>query len=98
LLNVSIWESIETLNAFTHLGKHACALERRGEWFDQEGTSPRYVPYWIPKGHVVTEKEVQERLDYLGRYGAMPYAFTFEQPFPCPYEPECTPAHRPGSP
>src|SRR5712664_2378456 len=43
LLNVSIWESIETLDAFTHQGKHAAALERRGEWFEQEGTSPNYV-------------------------------------------------------
>src|SRR5438874_1188185 len=62
LLNVSIWESIESLDAFTHQGKHAAALERRGEWFDQEGTGPRYVLYWIPKEHVVTEKEVEERL------------------------------------
>jgi hypothetical protein len=79
LLNVSIWESVETLDAFTHQGKHASALERRGEWFDQEGTSPRYVLYWIPKGHVVTEKEVCERLEHLGKYGASPHAFTFDQ-------------------
>ena len=25
--------------------------------------------------------EVKERLDYLGKYGATPYGFTFEQPF-----------------
>jgi hypothetical protein len=81
LLNVSLWESIESLDAFTHQGKHAAALERRGEWFEQEGANPRYVLYWIPKGHVVTEKEVQERLDYLGKYGPTPHAFTFEQRF-----------------
>src|SRR5262249_34687764 len=47
LLNVSIWESVETLDAFTHQGKHAAALERRGEWFDQEEARPGYVLYWI---------------------------------------------------
>ena len=81
LLNVSIWESIESLDAFTHQGMHATALERRGEWFEQHGTKPSYVLYWIPKGHIVTEKEIKERLDYLGKHGAKPYAFTFKQPF-----------------
>src|SRR5262249_13070198 len=81
LLNVSIWESIESLDAFTHQGKHASMLERRAEWFDQGGTDPRYVLYWIPQSHTVTEKEVREGLDYLGKYGPSPYAFTFDQPF-----------------
>jgi hypothetical protein len=81
LLNVSVWESIDSLDAFTHQGKHAAALERRGEWFEQGGTSPKYVLYWIAKGQIVTEKEVKERLDHLGKFGATPYAFTFEQRF-----------------
>jgi hypothetical protein len=81
LLNVSIWESIETLDAFTHQGKHASALEQRAQWFDQGGASPKYVLYWVPRAHVVTEQEVKGRLDYLRKYGATPYAFTFEQPF-----------------
>jgi hypothetical protein len=84
LLNVSVWVSVESLDAFTHQGKHATALERRGEWFERAGNSPRYVLYWIPKGHVVTEREVKERLDHLGKHGATPYAFTFEQPFRAP--------------
>ena len=81
LLNVSIWESIESLDAFTHQGKHATALERRGEWFEKHSAKPSYVLYWIPKGHIVTEKEIKERLDHLGKHGATPYAFTFKQPF-----------------
>src|SRR6266852_8389532 len=36
LLNTSIWESIESLDAFTHQGTHAAALERRGDRFEQE--------------------------------------------------------------
>jgi hypothetical protein len=84
LLNVSLWESVETLDAFTHHGKHATALERRGEWFEQQGTGPKYVLYWVPRGHVVTEREVKERLDHLGQHGPTPYAFTFEQPFAAP--------------
>jgi hypothetical protein len=81
LLNVSLWESVAALDAFTHQGQHARALEQRAQWFEQEGTGPRYVLYWVPRGHCVTEKEVQERLAHLARHGATPYAFTFEQPF-----------------
>src|SRR5262249_33455004 len=81
LLNVSIWEDIESLDAFTHQGKHAEALERRGEWFHQGQTNPTYVLFWILSGHVVTEKEIQERLDHLDKHGATPYAFTFARRF-----------------
>ena len=84
LLNVSVWESVETLDAFTHQGKHAQALERRGEWFEQSGTRPTYVLYWVPKGHTITENEVKDRLDFLARHGPSPYAFMFEKPFPEP--------------
>lgn len=94
LLNVSVWESIEGLDAFTHQGKHAEALGRRGEWFEQNGANPRYVLYWVRRGHVVTEKEVKERLDYLREHGATPYAFTFEQRFTYTQARSFTPADR----
>jgi hypothetical protein len=81
LLNVSVWESFETLDAFTHQGKHAEVLERRGEGFHREGTHPKYVLYWVRKDHLVTQKEVKERLDHLGKHGPTPDAFTFDQPF-----------------
>jgi catechol 2,3-dioxygenase-like lactoylglutathione lyase family enzyme len=81
LVNVSVLESVESLDAFTHEGKHATMLERRGEWFHPPTAGSTYVLYWLPKGHVVTEKEVKERLDHLGRYGPTPYAFTFAHRF-----------------
>jgi catechol 2,3-dioxygenase-like lactoylglutathione lyase family enzyme len=81
LLNVSLWESVGSLDAFTHQGKHGAALERRGEWFLPPRTGTTYVLYWAPKGHIVTEREVKERLDRLGEYGPTPYAFTFEHRF-----------------
>jgi catechol 2,3-dioxygenase-like lactoylglutathione lyase family enzyme len=78
LVNVSVWESVESLDAFTHQGEHGAMLERRGEWFRQQKAGPAYVLYWVSEGHVVTEKEVKERLDHLANYGPTPYAFTFE--------------------
>jgi hypothetical protein len=81
LVNVSVWESVESLDTFTHQGKHGAALERRAEWFHQQKSDPAYVLYWVPEGHVVTEQEVKERLDHLGKYGPTWYAFTFEHRF-----------------
>ena len=80
LLNLSIWDSTESLSRFTHHGQHAVALERRAEWFEQTAR-PGYVLYWSPAGHVPTEAEVNERLDYLKKHGPTPLAFTFERPF-----------------
>lgn len=80
LLNLSIWESIESLLEFTYHSKHALALERRSEWFEQHDW-PNYILYWVSAGHLPTEKEVKQRLDYLAHHGPTPFAFTFENPF-----------------
>ena len=80
LLNLSIWESVEDLDRFTHQGLHALALEQRAQWFEQSGR-PNYVLYWEPAGHVPSEAEVKERIDHLERHGPTPFAFTFERRF-----------------
>jgi hypothetical protein len=81
VLNVSVWESIELLDAFTHQGRHATALDRRAEWFEQQTNSPCYVLFWILNDHVITEREIKKRLDHLGQHGASCYAFTFKKRF-----------------
>jgi hypothetical protein len=68
LLNVSVWESIETLRAFSCSGKHAEALDN-------------YILFWYPAGEVPTEIEIKRRIDYLAAHGATPYGFNFEQSF-----------------
>lgn len=78
LLNLSVWESVESLDRFTHHGRHALVLERRAEWFEQvEG--PNYVLYWAPAEHIPSEAEVKRRIEYLARHESTPFAFTFEQ-------------------
>jgi hypothetical protein len=77
LLNLSIWETVESLYNFTYQGKHAQVYEQRAEWFAQHNR-PNYVLYWAPSGHLPTEREVKKRLDHLIRHGPTPYAFTFQ--------------------
>ncbi len=68
LLNLSIWESVEDLDHFTHQGLHALALEQRAEWFEQS-VRPNYVLYWVPVGHIPSEAEVKQRIDHLKQHG-----------------------------
>lgn len=80
LLNLSIWESVEDLESFTYQGKHSHMLDRRSEWFEQYG-GPKYVLYWEVAGHIPSESEVKQRLEYLTKHGPTPFAFTFEKRF-----------------
>ena len=87
---MSVWESIETLRAFTYTSAHTDALRRRREWFDRLETA-HLVLWWVPARHVPTIAEALERLEHLRRDGPTPAAFTFRVPF----EPE---AADPGEP
>ncbi|HEX6304665.1 MAG TPA: DUF3291 domain-containing protein [Anaerolineales bacterium] len=80
LLNLSMWESVESLEQFTYANEHALALQRRAEWFEQY-PGPNYVLFWFPAGRVPTEVEIQHRIDYLRTHGETPYVFTFERRF-----------------
>ncbi len=80
LVNVSIWDSIESLMKFTYHGEHASALKRRREWFERRA-GPNYVLYRIPAGKLQTEVEIKQRLAYLELHGPTPFAFTFKQHF-----------------
>ena len=80
LLNVSIWETVESLKQFTYRGEHALAFKRRKEWFKRRA-GPNYLLFWIPPGEVSSEAEIKQRLDYLAANGPSPFAFTFQQPF-----------------
>lgn len=88
LINMSVWESIEALRAFTYTTAHVQVLRDRRSWFEQLA-SAHLVLWWVPAGHIPTVDEALARLERLRRDGPSPDAFTFRTPF----EPE---AERPG--
>ncbi|MEV0561356.1 DUF3291 domain-containing protein [Dactylosporangium sp. NPDC050588] len=81
LVNLSVWESLETLRDFTFRSGHLDVLRRRREWFVPLG-DVYAVNWWIPPGHIPTVEEAGERLDLLRRKGPSSDAFTFRDPFP----------------
>jgi hypothetical protein len=82
-INMSVWESLQTLQQFVYRSAHIGPLRDRKQWFEPiEG--PILVLWWIPAGHVPTVAEAQERLKQLEERGPSPDAFTFRTPFPPP--------------
>ena len=76
IVNLTVWESVESLKAFVYQGDHLAVFRQRREFF--EVSSEAYVVlWWVPDGHIPSLDEAKERLDFLRRHGPSPWAFTF---------------------
>ena len=69
LINMSVWESIESLGDYVYRTDHAAYLRRRREWFERL-KDVIVALWWIPAGSIPTVTEGVERLDYLPRQRA----------------------------
>jgi len=83
MVNLSVWESLESLRAYVYRSAHLDALRRRREWF-RHPDGPYAVLWWIPAGHLPTVAEAAERLARLADEGPGPAAFTFREAFAPP--------------
>lgn len=80
ILNLSVWEDIHSLRAFTFSGAHLRVMRRRKVWFKRIAEISA-VLWWIPAMHVPTIDEGLERLDQLRRDGPTSSAFSLRQYF-----------------
>jgi len=78
LVNLSVWETMEALRAYTYSAPHLQILRRRAEWFEPH-RGPSLVLWWIEPGHAPTVAEADERLQHLAANGPDDYAFTFKR-------------------
>jgi hypothetical protein len=83
LINMSVWESFESLQQFVYRSAHIGPLRDRKEWFEPLA-GPILVLWWIPAGHIPTVEEAKNRLAFLAANGPTPQAFTFRQAFAAP--------------
>jgi hypothetical protein len=82
-INMSVWESMESLQQFVYKSAHVAPLRDRKQWFEAiEG--PILVCWWVPVGHIPTVSEALDRLKHLKEHGPTAQAFTFRAPFPSP--------------
>jgi hypothetical protein len=80
LLNMSVWESVETLKQYVYKTAHAELLRQRHEWFEK--ISVYAALWWVPEGHLPGVDEAKKRLAHLDAHGATEFAFTFKTIFP----------------
>jgi hypothetical protein len=85
LFNMSVWETIESLEDYVYRSNHLEALQKRAEWFERPARPP-LVLWWVNAGHIPSVGEAKDHFDLLWRDGPTPAAFTFRERFPAPQE------------
>jgi Domain of unknown function (DUF3291) len=83
IVNMSVWESAETLFEYVYKTAHTAVMARRREWFSRP-TQAFQVLWWVPVGTKPTVEEAMARLAHLQAHGPTPHAFTFKQRFAAP--------------
>ena len=80
LINLSVWESVEALHAFTYHGEHLAVYKARKAWFGKLDQMHMAL-WWIAAGSLPTPADAVARLRHLDEHGATPFAFTFTKRF-----------------
>ena len=80
LINMSVWESVESLREYVYRTAHAELLRQRQEWFEQF-SSTFLALWWVPAGHRPDIDEAKQRLAHLDEHGPTAFAFTFKKAF-----------------
>lgn len=72
--NLTVWEDVQSLNAFVWDTVHRQFYTRRAEWFDVLDKM-HFVMWWVSVGHRPTLDEALERLAHLDAHGDTDHAF-----------------------
>ena len=83
LVNMSVWEDVQSLSDYVYNSAHTEMLKRRREWFERVEQAHQ-VLWWVPAGHRPSVTEAAERLAHLREHGATAQAFTFCHAFAAP--------------
>ena len=84
LFNMSVWESIDALHAYTYRTAHSQVYAARKKWFADTRAvvgGHALAMWWIPAGEIPTPAEAKARLEHITAHGPSPRAFTFKQRF-----------------
>ena len=79
LINMSVWEDIESLKGYVYKSFHVELIQDRDAWFGKMLQAHQAL-WWVPAGHIPTVEEGKLKLDHLQQYGPSEAAFTFARP------------------
>ena len=77
---LSLWRTLESVNAFAYSGVHGEALRHRLEWFIKPEW-PSYAAWWVADDHIPDWYEANQRLEHLHDKGPSPHSFDFRVAF-----------------
>ncbi len=77
LVNLTVWENLETLQHFVWNTLHKHFLKRKADWFNALDRA-NFVMWWIPIGHRPTLDEAQDKLALLRAEGPSEKAFGWD--------------------
>ncbi len=83
IVNMSVWDNLESLKNYVYKSAHTDILKRRAEWFEKVKDA-MVVMWWIPQGHIPTVTEAKEHLGHLRAHGSSEFAFSFREAFLAP--------------
>jgi len=80
IVNLSVWEDIESLFAYVYKTDHTRVMALRRQWFEKPAGAFMAL-WWVPAGSLPGAEEGLRRIELLDRGGPSAEAFTFKQPF-----------------
>ena len=83
LVNMSVWDTLESLQLFAYRSEHVKFFRRRSEWFTDFG-GPSMALWWVKAGHLPPPAEGRAMLEHITMHGSTPTAFTFREKFASP--------------
>lgn len=83
LVNMSVWEDLESLKIYAYKSAHVELIRDRDAWFHKLPEAHQAL-WWVPAGHIPTVFEAKLQLEHIRAHGPSPKAFTFAKPFPHP--------------
>jgi len=83
LVNMSVWEDLESLKNYVYRSVHIELLKERNSWFTKM-TDAHQALWWIPASRTPTVDEAKEKLKHFQENGPSEYAFNFAKNFPAP--------------
>ncbi len=81
IIQLSKWESLESLFHFAYKTAHSKLIAQREDWFDAVPDIANLALWWTDKDHLPTIEEAKSKMTKLFRNGPTPEAFHFRLPF-----------------
>ena len=89
IVNMSVWEDLESLFAYVYKSDHIAVMAQRRKWFEKPSGAFMAL-WWLPAGTLPCIEEGLRRVALLDRNGPAAEAFTFKVAF----GPDGTPVDR----